>query len=192
MIHVVTGGSGSGKSAYAEEWLTQYVRGREPDEDERGECAALLYLATMRPYTEETKKKIARHQRMRAGRGFVTAECYKGLKDLAVPENTGILLECVSNLAANELYREDGEMEDWRKTLEDITESIRYLAGQTDCLVIVTNEVDSDINGYSEETECYRKLMGRVNQRIAALADRVTEVVYGIPVLIKDDKKIME
>lgn len=192
MIHMVTGGSGSGKSAYAEEWITQYVRGRERGGGDCVECAPLLYLATMKPFTEETKEKITRHRLMRAGKGFLTLECYKGLSRLAIPENAGILLECVSNLAANELYREDGEMEDWRKTLEDIMEGIWHLAGHTDCLVIVTNEVDSDINGYSKETECYRELLGGINQRTAAAADRVTEVVYGIPVLIKDDKDIME
>ena len=54
----------------------------------------------------------------------------------------------------------------------------------------MTNEVNSDINGYSPETEQYRQMMGMVNQRIASLADRVTEVVYGIPVLIKDEQNM--
>ena len=33
----------------------------------------------------------------------------------------------------------------------------------------------------------YIRLMGRVNQRLAKLADRVVEVVYGIPVVLKEN-----
>ena len=64
-------------------------------------------------------------------------------------------------------------------------EGIRHLAEYTDRLAIVTNEVNSDVNDYSKETEEYRTLMGQVNQKIADMADMVTEVVYGIPVEIK-------
>ena len=50
MIHLVTGGSGSGKSEYAENWLT----GRNKKD------GTYIYIATMQPYTEETMKKIER------------------------------------------------------------------------------------------------------------------------------------
>mgnify|MGYP000411720303 FL=1 len=53
MIHLVTGGSGSGKSEYAENWLT----GRNKKD------GTYIYIATMQPYTEETMKKIERHHR---------------------------------------------------------------------------------------------------------------------------------
>ena len=56
MIHLVTGGSGSGKSEYAENWLT----GRNKKD------GTYIYIATMQPYTEETMKKIERHHRLRA------------------------------------------------------------------------------------------------------------------------------
>lgn len=195
MIHMVTGGSGSGKSAYAEDWLlkrqkqnpcTQY--GKEYIENR----LPLLYIATMIPYGKEAKKKIERHHQLRAGKGFFTMERYTDLKGLEIPANSGILLECVSNLAANEFYREDGTMKERKETLDRIIEGIQHLSRETCCLTIVTNEVHSDINGYSLETEKYREMLGMVNQRIAELADRVTEVVYGIPVCIKSDEQSME
>lgn len=192
---MVTGGSGSGKSAYAEDWILKKQKenlalqfGREFEED----MLPLLYIATMIPYGEEAKKKIERHHRLRAGKGFITVERYTDLKNLEIPANSGILLECVSNLAANELYRADGTMKERKETLDQIMEGIRHLSQETCCLTIVTNEVHSDINGYSQETEMYRDLLGIANQRIAELADRVTEVVYGIPVCIKSDEQGME
>ena len=178
MIHLITSGSGSGKSAYAEEWLMCHK-----GNDSKFPC---LYIATMMPYGSETKKKIERHHRLRAGKGFQTLERYTDLAGLGIPENQGILLECMSNLAANEFYHEDGSMEEVGSTCERILKGVSYLVCKTPCLVIVTNEVNSDINSYSSETEQYRNLIGRLNQELGQMADRVTEVVYGIPVVIKE------
>lgn len=195
MIHLVTGGSGSGKSEYAENWLTgrksqeenqrkeQKVDGMQKHTDD------FVYIATMQPYTEETLKKIERHHRLRAGKGFQTLEKYTDLAELEVPKNQGILLECISNLVANELYREDGTLNDLKETEEKVLEGVCRLSNYTTRLAIVTNEVNADINGYSEETEKYRECIGMVNQSLAELADIVTEVVYGIPVCMKGTKE---
>lgn len=178
MIHLVTGGSGSGKSEYAENWLMEQSGAQD-------QLLPLLYVATMMPYTEETKKKIERHRRLRAGKGFQTLERYKDMQEIQVPENAGILLECISNLTANELYLEDGSQDQVEDTVKRIVDGIRHLGECTEVLTIVTNEVGSDINGYSEETENYRKCIGRINQELGRMADLVTEVVYGIPVHLK-------
>ena len=178
MMILVTGGSGSGKSSFAEDCIVSFGNARR------------IYIATMYPFDEESKKRVKRHQAMRQGKGFDTLECYTGLVRAAIPEGSTVLLECMSNLAANEFYHEDGSMEEVGSTCERILKGVSYLVCKTPCLVIVTNEVNSDINGYSPETEQYRQMMGMVNQRIASLADQVTEVVYGIPVLIKDEQNM--
>ena len=82
MIHLVTGGSGSGKSEYAENWLT----GRNKKD------GTYIYIATMQPYTEETMKKIERHHRLRAGKGFRTLEKYTDLSGF--PKDCGQLCSC--------------------------------------------------------------------------------------------------
>ena len=92
-IQLITGGSGSGKSAWGESWIAGEAKGRP-----------LIYIATMRPGGEEAKRRILRHRRQRAGRGFQTVECPEDLEKLKIPAGSGVLLECRSNLAANELY----------------------------------------------------------------------------------------
>lgn len=174
MIHLITGGSGSGKSAYAEAWLTSY-----------GPSGRKVYLATMQPFGEEGRQKIRRHQKLREGKGFETVECYRNLAQAAVSKNGSILLECVSNLVANTLFRNDGTMEDPQKAYRQIIEGIRLIAKQTELLVIVTNEVHEDTDSYTLETEKYRLLLGRINQELGRMADQITEVVYGIPVPVK-------
>ena len=98
MFILVTGGSGSGKSEYAENRAVE-LWGRE---------GRLIYLATMYPFDQESHRRIARHRALREGKHFTTLEQYTGLKNISVPLGSTVLLECMSNLAANEMYREDG------------------------------------------------------------------------------------
>ena len=175
MLHVITGGSGSGKSAYAENWLLEQREKNLYDENsENTNPSAPLYIATMIPYGKEGETKVIRHRRLRAGKGFRTFECYRDLAKADIPVNTGILLECMSNLTANELYDEAGNMNKPEKVKRQILEGIRHVIEKTDLLVIVTNEVQGD-----------QRVLGEVNQSLAGLAEKVTEVVYGIPVEIK-------
>ena len=177
MLHVVTG-SGSGKSAYAETELLRLAK--------QNNCKK-YYIATMEPFGNETLKKIARHREMRKDKGFDTLERYVDLKGTAemLTDRPAVLLECMSNLTANELYDEAGNMNKPEKVKRQILEGIRHVIEKTDLLVIVTNEVQGDQMEYSEETKIYQRVLGEVNQSLAGLAEKVTEVVYGIPVEIK-------
>lgn len=178
MVHLVTGGSGSGKSEYAENMLCQYRKGKE----ER-----LIYVATMFPCSEETKQKIERHRQMRRGKGFKTVECYTGLANIAEELNTygpcAVLIECISNLTANELYQEDGA---GQNTADEILKGVEAVCQAARHVVIVTNEVNSEGLTYDKEMIRYKQTMGEINCRLAGMADRVTEVVYGIAVEVKE------
>ena len=177
MIHLITGGSGSGKSEYAENWLVE----QQKDESENDR----IYIATMQPFGEEAKKRIKRHRKMREEKGFMTIECYTDLHRVMIPKKAAVLLECMSNLVANELYTDDGELCEDRFVIEKIVKGIKHLEAQTDCLAIVTNEVTADDGSYSEETKAYQSVLGKINQELARISDMVTEVVYGMPVEVK-------
>ena len=117
MIKLVYGGSGSGKSSFAEQLLLSSKAERK------------YYLATMQVYDDEGRAKVLRHQEMRAGKGFVTikqpvgigaaAEHIKSeetarqnqqgaqpaeIRQAAPTAKTALLLECVTNLVANEMF----------------------------------------------------------------------------------------
>ena len=174
MMTVVTGGSGSGKSAFAEDRVLSF-----------GD-AQRIYIATMHPFDEESHKRIERHQKMRAGKGFETVECYTGLKNVKLPAGCVVLLECMSNLVANEMFREDGFHPE---VSEKITEGVRNLLSQAEHVVIVTNEIFSDGILYEGESEKYKEQLGKINCNLAEMADAVVEVVYGIPVWHKGGEK---
>jgi adenosylcobinamide kinase/adenosylcobinamide-phosphate guanylyltransferase len=172
MLHVITGGSGSGKSAYAEQQVLQAGAGRR------------IYIATMIPYGEEGKQRVERHRHLRAQKNFETIECYQNLAELTVPKDSIILLECMSNLVANEVFEAGGA---GRAAADAVCDGVRHLMEQAAALFIVTNEIFSDGIRYEKETIDYLRQLGEVNSRLSLMADRVTEVVYGIPVQVKSN-----
>lgn len=187
MMELVTGGSGSGKSAYAE----SVICGKHRLLCETTENAPLYYIADMIPYGRETEKKIKAHRKMRAGKGFVTLEWYVDLPGkLSVPDSpelkgSCVLLECVSNLTANEMYEPGGAQNTGGDTPESVIKGVRMLKDQCAHLVVVTNDVFRESVPDSEEMTAYKGNLGMINRALAEMADQVTEVVFGVPVCIK-------
>ena len=65
----------------------------------------------MFPFDEESLKRIDRHRAMRRDKGFETVECYTDLLSAEIPEDSVSLLECMSNLVANEMFQDNGAKE---------------------------------------------------------------------------------
>ena len=170
MFVLITGGSGSGKSAFAEEKIVSF-----------GDFHR-IYIATMYPFDQESFQRIERHRKMREGKKFATKECYTGLKKLLFDKKDVVLLECMSNLTANEMFQEQGA---GIHTVEEVVEGIKSVLKQVSHLVVVTNEIFSESCFYEGETEQYQHYLGEINQAMAEMADEVVEVVYGIPVYHK-------
>ena len=202
MLHIVCGGSASGKSSYAESFAMSL----------QGE-GRLLYIATMYPYkwntTEidpETMQRIERHRAMRADKGFDTVECYRHVEHIVAKRQDVLLLECMSNLLANEMYLEqdsdDGGLAETMSEVEKagvgmsetlspvskkIVQALVNLSTRVQDVVIVTNDVFSDGGSltYDESTREYVKNLAEINCALAREAATVTEVVCGIPVIVK-------
>lgn len=201
MMYLIIGGSGSGKSAYAEELLFSL-----PDAGKK------YYIATMQVCDEESVRRVKKHRKQREGKKFYTIEqpvhASKALAQMYAGKKSA-MLECVSNLVANEMFAKDVYAEDMHADDCDIIETglkkskdysaevvadkivddIMKLYQPLQQLVIVSNNVFEDGISYDEMTMEYIKTMGIVNQKLAAVADVVTEVVVGIPVMVKEPVK---
>lgn len=182
MLVVITGGSGSGKSQYAEERAVTF-------HNTRFQNGRLYYIATMKYFDKEMDKKIARHQKMRKGKGFETIECPVGLGNLKFSKKDVVLVECMSNLLANEMYAKEGSIQSrtkeplfFQQVKDEIVHPIFSLEKQAGCVVVVTNEVFSDGLDYSEESLTYIEGLGYLNQQLGQAADQLIEVVCGISV----------
>ena len=196
MMVLVVGGSGSGKSSYAEK-VTVSLAQESVKEITKSENTSLsdfklniakkYYLATMQVFDDEGRKKVDRHRKLRNGKGFFTIEqpvrISSALEKMEDGDRT-VLLECISNLTANEMFSEKKTMTEIQVT-ENVIRDIKMLKEQTNHLVVVSNNVFEDGITYDETTTKYIRAMGKINQKLAALADRVVEVVEGIPVTLK-------
>ncbi len=180
MLTLIMGGSGSGKSAYAESYVVRQYAGDEK-----------YYIATMQVYDREGQAKVEKHRRQRWGKGFVTIEqpvdIAQALNEIK-SANACALLECMSNLTANEMFF--GETpESAEAVAQKIVSEVLLLEKGLKELVVVTNNVFEDGVCYEEATMEYLRAMGRIHEKLAAAAEQVIEVVAGIPIVVKAGKE---
>lgn len=188
MVLLILGGSGSGKSAYGERRAVELARELKDIKERKTagtQSGRLLYLATMEVWDEESRYRVARHRKMREGKGFVTVECQTHLETVEATAEDTVLLECISNLTANEMYSSQGRKKD---TAEAVIAGIRRLAVRAGNLVMIGNQVFSDGIAYDASTMEYLRQMAKIQQEAAMLADEVVEVVCGIPCPVKTKK----
>lgn len=189
MMVLVIGGSGSGKSAYAE-GLACSLAEREGTEK--------YYLAAMQIFDQEDERRVARHRALRKGKGFLTIEQPVQIEKALCKMETGkktVLLECISNLTANEMFSGSQTFSEAqaitqtrvRKTVETvelIRKGIAQIKRETNHLIVVSNNVFEDGIVYDRTTMDYLSAMGRINRQLVAWADQAVEIVAGIPVPI--------
>ena len=173
---LITGGSRSGKSAYAQK-LAESLPGRR------------VFVATCPPVDEEMRQRIARHRRERQARHWDTieetvdlAEALRGTSAYDV-----VLVDCLTLWINNLMYEaehEGGQIEEdaVARRGAGVLEACQALAGT---VVFVTNEVGMGIVPENAATRRYRDLVGRCNQVIATGADAVRLITCGMPLELK-------
>lgn len=169
MLHIVYGGSASGKSSYAESFaMSLQGDGR------------MLYIATMYPYKwgkaeldPETMRRIERHRAMRADKGFDTVECYRHVEHIVAKRQDVLLLECMSNLLANEMYLEqdsdDGEL---AETMSEVEK-----AGVDGNVGFDVEKTGIGGNAGSGMSKTMSPVSKKIVQALVALSARVQDVV---------------
>ena len=195
---LVTGGSASGKSAFAEKLLTERAAADSSYKDTV--LSARTYLATMASGGAEAQERIARHRRQREGMGFSTVECPANISTIIDKCKGAVLLEDLGNLVANEMFANCGISPEATvraavdsperacpgssgdTVSEHIFRDLRLLDEHCGLLVVVTDEVFSDGVRYDPETTRYLEQLGALNVSAARFAQEVWEVICGIPV----------
>ncbi len=173
---LITGGSRSGKSAFAQQ-MAEQISGER------------CFIATC-PHTDpEMNERIRRHQKEREGRDWQSIEeplfLDKAIKDCS-PEAT-ILIDCLTLWINNLMYQAEQEK---NELVEDRVAGLAEQLGRaarshSGTIILVTNEVGLGVVPDNAMARCYRDLVGRCNQVIASMADQVFLVTCGIPTQIK-------
>lgn len=174
MLTLILGGAGSGKSEYGENFAGKAA--------EKG--AAKIYLATMEAYDLESRQRIQKHRLQREGKGFTTIEMPRNLQSECIPEGSVVLLECLSNLVANEMFQ-GNEIIPEEEIVLQIWEELKSLEKRAERVIIISNQIFSDGIDYDTGTKAYQKALGELHQKISQCAEQVIEIVCGIPIFLK-------
>ncbi len=184
MLALVIGGAASGKSEVAEATAARLA-------DDRGARGGVVYLATMvDDGTPAAAARIARHEALRAGRGFVVREAARNLDarlaDDASLAGAVVLLEGLGTLAANEMFADVAAPRPAREVAGAVCRQVAWLAARAGSLVVVSDDVTASGERLADAaTMAYVEALAEVNLRVARAADAVTEVVCGIAVARK-------
>lgn len=165
-LTLVLGGARSGKSRFAE---TLVIGLPQP----------WVYIATAEAHDDEMADRIAEHQARRAA-GWQTVEAPHELREAidAAPQDAAILVDCLTLWLSNIMHG-PFEIEPMFDRLE---EAVTRRNGAT---VLVSNELGLGLVPETPLGRAFRDSQGRLNQRIAAVADRVVFVVAGQPLIVK-------
>lgn len=175
-IILITGGSRSGKSAYAQQMA-------EEDSNSR------VFIATCPKIDGEMDERIAKHRWERHGKGWTTVEEEVEISSIINKHHQikTVLVDCLTLWINNLIYQQKQEKtkvtEEHIVTLcHDLLTVSRHHPGT---IFFVTNEVGSGIVPESSVTRHFRDLVGKCNQVMAKGADEVILVSCGIPLFLK-------
>ncbi len=166
-LDLVLGGARSGKSRYAERMAMRYP-------------SPWTYIATAQAFDDEMLARIRSH-RQRRGDGWATIEAPLQLTEglIRAQANDGaLLIDCLTLWLSNVMHAD-------RHVDGAIDQLCQAMAERKRPLVVVSNEVGLGIVPDNPLARRFRDAQGRLNQRVAGLADRVTLMVAGLPLTVK-------
>ena len=175
---LVTGGTRSGKSAYALGHCEQMSGNR-------------CFVATCPVVDPEMEDRILAHREERRGRGWHSLEEETELASLldGLSGYDTVLIDCLTLWVNNLLFRagEEGEHKkfgepEMRMVCEQLLDAVHRFNGTVCC---VSNEVGLGIVPDNPMARLYRDLVGGTNRRLAAAAEEVYLVSCGIPLPLK-------
>ena len=196
----VTGGAKSGKSKFAEDLLLNMNNGNQKN----------IYLATSLIYDEEMDIKVSLHKKRRQDR-WITVEGYKNFyeslekkfveiyskkkenyeKDIFI---NNMLVDCLTNMISNIIFENidiewsnpaKDQIEKCDEVIENEVEKLIEISQKFENVIIVSNELGMGIVPSYPLGRYFREIAGKMNQKIAEIADEVFFVVSGIPIKIK-------
>ncbi|MEL7292853.1 MAG: bifunctional adenosylcobinamide kinase/adenosylcobinamide-phosphate guanylyltransferase [Pseudomonadota bacterium] len=173
-IHLILGGARSGKSSRAEAEVQQLSQGRSKH-----------YVATAMAFDPEMEKRIERHQQSRDSE-WIEHECPRYLVETIAQFGSQdvVLVDCLTLWLNNIIYSQ-GESLDATEIEVEVAKLVEALQASTARFVLVSNEVGMGVVPLGEVSRVFVDHAGWMNQAVARVADKVTLVSAGLPLMLK-------
>lgn len=164
-LSLILGGARSGKSAHAE----RLIAGRPA-----------IYVATSEIWDAEMAERVALHRAQRAGGAWETIEEPLDLAGVLGRDHGGrpVLVDCLTLWLTNILLAE-------RDVAAEVGRLCAALSTAAGPVLCVANEVGLGIVPDNALARRFRDEAGRLNQAVAAIADRVDFIAAGLPLRLK-------
>ena len=172
-IHLILGGARSGKSSYAEKLAS-----------ETG--LPVTYIATAQVYDDEFRARVQQHKDRRPKNWQLIESTHYLSAALQANNHTGAvtIIDCLTLWLAQCICPECTPPEgvDWMRERAAFLELLPKLQGD---IILVSNEVGMGIVPLGEINRQFQDEQGRLNQAVAAIADRVSFIAAGLPIKLK-------
>jgi adenosylcobinamide kinase/adenosylcobinamide-phosphate guanylyltransferase len=164
----VLGGARSGKSRFAVESHRAAVR--------------VDFVATAQARDPDMAARIARHRAERPAHWRTVEEPHELVALLRGSTADVVIVDCLTLWVSNLMLR--GDADEWIvKQAEDLAALLSFSARD---VTLISNEVGEGVHPSTAEGRRFRDLLGSVNQRVAATADRLVLMVAGVPLVVKN------
>lgn len=171
-VTLILGGARSGKSRHAERMIETALGGELYD--------GATYLATAEALDDEMKARVAEHRARRGPAWRIVEEPLDlvGALTANVDPARPILVDCLTLWLTNIMMAD----RDLGAETQSLVATLQDFGGP---VMLVSNEVGLGIVPDNALAREFRDRAGRLNQDIAAVADRVTFIAAGLPLILK-------
>jgi len=177
---LVLGGQRSGKSRRAEALAAEWLA--------RSPAHEALLVATAAAGDEEMRDRIERHRADRRAR-LPRLACVEATEDLAgvlrrhAAPHRLVIVDCLTLWLTRCMLPHDAPP---READEDIAALLEAVLAAPGPLVLVSNEIGLGVIPMAVEARRFVDELGRLHQALAARCARVTLMVAGLPLSVKD------
>ncbi len=161
---VVTGGAGSGKSAFAEDLIV--------NSGEEKRC----YIATMTVWDAEGQARVERHRQLRQGKGFITFEC-PTVCPIDPSIGGAVLVEDLTNLLMNQWFGQNKAT-----AVHQVEQWLGQVACQCQQMVVVANQITADGGVYDQDMTAFLQALETLTASLVEQSQQAYQVISGIPV----------
>jgi adenosylcobinamide kinase / adenosylcobinamide-phosphate guanylyltransferase len=172
-LTLILGGARSGKSTFAEKLAIE-------------SGLPVTYIATAQVYDDEFKARVQHHKDRRPKHWQLIEAPHQLAPALQANIHAGcsLIVDCLTLWLAQCICPDCAPPEgvSWQNEREAFLEVLPKLQGN---IILVSNEVGMGIVPLGEINRQFQDEQGRLNQAVAAIADKVSFIAAGLPIMLK-------